>query len=106
MAYDEALAARIEDILTDHPGVTQRRMFGGLAWLLHGNMAVVARNDGDLMIRVGPAAYEAMLTEPGATTALMRNRPMRGWITVTAQTPNLPTWVNRGLTYAQTLPPK
>ena len=83
-------------------------MFGGLAWLVHGHMAVVALNSASLMVRVARADHDAMLAEPGAATMVMRGRPLRGWITVAEQvraTPtDLTTWVRRGLTYALTLP--
>ena len=110
MAYDEDLAGQVDDLLADRPGVTQVRMFGGLAWLVHGNMAVVVRGKGGLMVRVDPADHDEMLAEEGTAPMVMRGCPMRGWITVTAQvcaTPeNLASWVQRGLSYALTLPAK
>lgn len=110
MAYDEALAGRVRDVLDGQAGLAEKRMFGGLAWLVHGNLAVVARHDGDLMVRVGPDDHAALLAEPGAATALMGERAMRGWITVDpaacAGTAALTAWVRRGLAYALGLPPK
>ncbi|WP_021596020.1 MULTISPECIES: TfoX/Sxy family protein [Actinomadura] len=110
MSYDEKLAERVRDILQDRPGLTQKRMFGGIAWLVDGNMSVVVRSEGDLMVRVAPEDHDAMLAEPGAATMVMRGRPLRGWITVAPDacaTPSaLTTWVERGLAYATTLPPK
>lgn len=110
MPYDEGLASRVRDILGDRPGVTQIRMFGGLAWLVYGNMAVVVRGEGGLLVRVDPADHDAMLAEAGTAAMVMRGRQMRGWITVTPQacaTPSdLATWVQRGLAYALTLPAK
>jgi TfoX/Sxy family transcriptional regulator of competence genes len=110
VAYDEGLAGRVRDILGNRPGVTQRRMFGGLAWLVFGNMAVVVRGKGGLLVRIDPADHDAILAEAGTAAMVMRGRQMRGWITVTPQactTPSdLATWVQRGLTYALTLPPK
>ncbi|WP_433606761.1 TfoX/Sxy family protein [Dactylosporangium sp. CA-139114] len=108
MAFDEHLAARVRKIVTEQPGVTEQRMFGGLAWLVHGHIAVVARHDGGLMVRVARPDHEAMLAEPGAATTTMRGRPLRGWITVAehacATRSDLTTWVRRGLTHALTLP--
>jgi TfoX/Sxy family transcriptional regulator of competence genes len=108
MAFDEELADWVREVIADQPGVTEKRMFGGLAWLVHGHMAVVALHGGGLMVRVAPADHEAMLTEPGATTMVMRGRPLRGWITVAdhacATPPDLATWVRRGLTCALRLP--
>jgi TfoX/Sxy family transcriptional regulator of competence genes len=108
MAFDEELAGRVREIIGDQSGVTEKRMFGGLAWLVHGHMAVVALNGGGLMVRVARAEHETMLAEPGAATMVMRGRPLRGWITVAEQAcatrSDLATWVRRGLTYALTLP--
>jgi TfoX/Sxy family transcriptional regulator of competence genes len=108
MAFDEELAGRVRQVIADQSGVTEKRMFGGLAWLVHGHMAVVALNGGGLMVRVARADHEAMLAEPGAATMVMRGRPLRGWITVAkhacATRSDLATWTRRGLTYALTLP--
>ncbi|MEO3829649.1 TfoX/Sxy family protein [Actinomadura sp. B10D3] len=110
MSYDEELAGRVRDILQDRPGLTQKRMFGGIAWLVDGNMSVVVRSKGDLMVRVSPDDHDAMLAEPGTATMIMRDRPLRGWITVApdacATPAALNTWVERALAYAATLPPK
>lgn len=110
MAYDEELAGQVRDLVGDRPGVTQVRMFGGLAWLVYGNMAVVVRGNGGLLVRVDPADHDTMLAAAGTATMVMRGRQMRGWITVTPQacaTPSdLATWVQRGLTHASTLPAK
>jgi TfoX/Sxy family transcriptional regulator of competence genes len=110
VGYDEKLAERVRDLLQDRPGLTQKRMFGGIAWLVDGNMSVVVRSGGDLMVRVAPGDHDAMLAEPGTATMVMRGRPLRGWITVSPDacaTPSaLATWVERALAYAATLPPK
>ena len=110
MAYDTALADRVQAIIGDRPEVSQRRMFGGLAWLVNGHMAVVVRAAGGLMVRVDPAEHDTPLAEEGADTMVMRGRPMRGWITVDpevcASKARLVEWVRRGLAYAATLPPK
>ena len=108
MAFDEVLAGRVREVIADRPGVAEQRMFGGLAWLAHGRLAVVARNGGGLMVRVDRADHDAMLAEPGTATMVMRGRPLRGWITVTGQAcatrAALATWVRRGLDHASTLP--
>jgi TfoX/Sxy family transcriptional regulator of competence genes len=110
VGYDEEVARRVGDLLGDRPDVKQVRMFGGLAWLVNGNMAVVVRGQGGLLVRIDPAEHDAMLEQAGTGTMVMRGRPMRGWITVTPQAcatrSGLATWVRRGLTYALTLPAK
>jgi TfoX/Sxy family transcriptional regulator of competence genes len=110
MAYDEALADRVRKLMADEPGLSEKRMFGGLAMLLNGNMAVAVRGRGGLMIRVDPDTSDALLDEAGAAIAIMRDRPMPGWIVVessaVAKAPDLKRWVKRGMAYARTLPPK
>jgi TfoX/Sxy family transcriptional regulator of competence genes len=110
MAYDEKLAAQVEAILADRPGLTQKRMFGGIAWLVNGNMSVVVQSGGALMVRVARADHDALLAEPGTATMVMRGRPLRGWITIApearADQAALDAWVERALTYAHTLPAK
>lgn len=107
MALDDELVGRVRAVIANQSGVTEKRMFGGLTWLVHGHMAVVALNGGGLMVRVDRANHEAML-EPGTATMMMRGRPLRGWITVAEQAcatrSDLTTWVQRGLAYALTLP--
>jgi TfoX/Sxy family transcriptional regulator of competence genes len=110
MAHDEELAKRIRELLGDRDDLTEVRMFGGLAWLVNGNMAVVARGKGGLLVRVDPAEHDDLLAEDGTATMVMRGRPMRGWMTVEPQAcataEQLTPWVRRGLAYALTLPPK
>ncbi|MFG2053327.1 TfoX/Sxy family protein [Micromonospora sp. NPDC048930] len=110
MAYDEDLANRVWDLIGREPGIGEKRMFGGLALMLNGNMAVVIRGEGGLMVRVDPAQSEQLLTEPGAQPTQMRGRPMRGWITVEpsacAKDVDLRRWVDRGVTYTRSLPAK
>ncbi|MCH7231646.1 TfoX/Sxy family protein [Glycomyces sp. L485] len=110
MAYDERLAGRVREILGDRPDLSEQKMFGGLAWLVGGNMAVAARGDGGLMVRVDRADHTEFLTDEGAAPTIMRGSAMRGWITVAAETceddERLRTWVRRGLAFAETLPPK
>lgn len=110
MAYDEDLANRVRELVGREPGIAERRMFGGLAMLVNGNMAVVVRSAGGLMVRLHPAESERAQAEPGALPTVMRGRPMRGWITVepAACEPeaDLARWVARGVSYTRTLPAK
>jgi TfoX/Sxy family transcriptional regulator of competence genes len=109
MAYDEGLAERIRDHLADHPGITEKRMFGGLAFLHHGNMAVGVTGD-DLMVRVGPDATTSALARPGTRLFDMTGRPMRGWIVVAGSALSedevLGEWIDEGHAFAASLPPK
>jgi len=110
MAYDEELADRIRDSLPDHDGVTERQMFGGLAFMLNGNMAIGVSGKGGLMLRVDPADTDSLVTEDGVAHFEMRGRPMNGWVRVDASAlgsdEQLQRWVDVGLTYAGSLPPK
>ena len=109
MAYDEELAARIRDHLQGEP-VVEKKMFGGLAFLLGGHMAVAASGQGGLMVRVEPEETDALLGEPGAEPFQMRGRGMDGWLRVSTEAvvddAVLARWVERGLAYAGSLPPK
>ena len=108
MAYDEALAERIRAALGSVPAVTEIKMFGGLCYTVHGNMAVGVMKD-DLMVRMDPDDDDA-LSETGARLMDMRGKPMRGFLLVgppgvkTAR--SLQRWVDRGVAYASSLPPK
>lgn len=108
MAYDEVLADRIRDQLEDHPGVSERKMFGGLAFMVYGNMA--CGPNGDLLIvRVGPEAYESSLQEPEAAEMKFTGRPMKGFIEIDGaelEDDILAKWVERGVAYAESLPAK
>jgi len=110
MAYDEDLAARVRELLGDDPGVRERKMFGGLAFLVGGHMAVAASGQGGLMVRVGPGEADAALARPGARPFEMRGRPLDGWVRVDADglgtRRELEAWVQRGAGYARSLPPK
>src|SRR5262245_22519628 len=110
MAYDEDLANRVRKLVGGESGVSEKKMFGGVAMLLSGNMAVVVRGKGGLMVRVGPDAYETVLAEPGAAPAVMRGTPMVGWVTVAPEicekAADLRRWVKRGISFTRTLPPK
>jgi TfoX/Sxy family transcriptional regulator of competence genes len=109
MAYDEALADRIRTMLAGER-VVEKKMFGGLAFLLGGNMSVAASGQGGLMVRCDPAETEALLTEPGAEEFEMKGRTMAGWLRVKGKVldddKTLQTWVDRGVGYARSLPPK
>ena len=109
MAYDEELAERIRGHLGDLP-VTEQRMFGGLAFLVGGNMAVAASGQGGLMVRVAPEETDALVAKPYAAPFEMRGRPMQGWLRVAAEgvrtKRQLEPWVRRGLAYARSLPAK
>ncbi len=109
MAYNEELAARIRTSLEGHPGVTERKMFGGIAFLIHGNMCCGVAND-DLMVRVGPGSHEASLALPHARPMDFTGRPMKGFVFVGPGGINddgaLSGWIDRGVTFAQSLPKK
>jgi TfoX/Sxy family transcriptional regulator of competence genes len=108
MAYDAALAQRVRDRMLDQPGVTEKKMFGGLAFLTAGNMTVGVHGD-DLIARIAPEAMETALAEPGVRPFDMAGRPMRGWILVASKglsDEELERWIDRACRYAGTLPPK
>lgn len=108
MAYDQRLADDVRARI-GHPDLTEREMFGGIAFMIAGNMAVGVSGD-ELMVRVGKDAHDDLVTQPGARIFDMSPRPMRGWIVVApeglATDPALDTWIQRGVAYAETLPPK
>jgi hypothetical protein len=110
MAYDEDLADRVRDLVAGEPGLTEQKMFGGLAFLIGGNMSVGVSGQGGLMVRVDPAQTDALLAEPHARPFEMRGREMRGWLRVDAEgvrtSEQLEPWVRRGVAYARSLAPK
>jgi TfoX/Sxy family transcriptional regulator of competence genes len=110
MAYDEDLANRIRELVAVEADLTEQRMFGGLAFLIGGNMAVAASGQGGLMVRVDPGETEALLAKPHARPFEMRGRGMQGWVRVDAEgvrtKRQLEPWVRRGVSYARSLPPK
>jgi len=110
MAYDEELAARIRELVKDEPGLTEQRMFGGLAFLINGNMSVSASGQGGLLLHVDPDETEALVSEPHAQRFEMRGRAMDGWLRVASEGlrtgPELERWVACGVSYARSLPPK
>lgn len=109
MAYDEGLATRVRELIGGEPGLAERKMFGGLAFLLDGNMACGLRGD-DLIVRTEPAMHDRQLEEPGVRPFDLTGRPMQGWLLVApsghAEDDDLRRWVDRGVAYARSLPPK
>ena len=110
MAYDEELAERIRELVANEDGLTEKKMFGGLAFLIGGNMSVSASGQGGLLLRVDPEQTDALLAEPHAEPFVMRGRAMDGWLRVTPEgvrtKRDLERWVARGVRYARSLPPK
>ena len=110
MAYDEDLANRLRELIADEPDVSEQAMFGGLAFLMGGNMSVAASGQGGLMVRVDPEESDELLAKPHAQPFVMRGRAMRGWLRVDAEgvrtKRQLEPWVRRGVTYARSLPSK
>jgi TfoX/Sxy family transcriptional regulator of competence genes len=110
MAYDEELAARIRELIETERGLTEKKMFGGLAFLVNGNMAVAASGQGGIMIRADPAESDKLVDETNAELVVMRGKPMRGWLRVATEhlqtKRELASWVERGTAYARSLPAK
>jgi hypothetical protein len=110
MAYDEDLAARIRELVTDEATLSEKKMFGGLAFLIGGNRAIAASGGGGLMVRVDPDQSEALVSTTSATVMVMRGRPMSGWLyletSAVAAAGELEEWVGRGVSFARSLPPK
>ena len=109
MAYDEELAHRIRAVLAGVPGVSEKRMFGGLGVLVNGNLAATASSRGGMLLRVDPADTDELVTAPHAERAVMRGRPMDGWLRVAvAELPDdeVDGWISRGVAYARSLQPK
>ena len=109
MAYDKDLADRIRQLIGVESAVSEKEMFGGLAFLLSGNMALAARNAGGMMVRVDPAEVDRLILSDGAHTVEMRGRRMKGWVHVTPEQlrheRDLAHWVGQGVSYARSLPP-
>ena len=110
MAYDAELADRIRFLIGTEQGLTEKKMFGGLAFLIGGNMAISASGQGGALIRVHPAEGDALAETTTATLAVMGGREMRGWLRVSSNDletdEQLTEWVNRAVRYARSLPPK
>jgi TfoX/Sxy family transcriptional regulator of competence genes len=110
VAYDEELAERMRDLLLGEPGVSEKRMFGGVGFMVDGNLAVAASSRGGMLVRVDPDAHEALLGEPHAAPFEMRGRSLRGWLFVDPAglrgDEQLEEWVGRGVDFARSLPSK
>ena len=110
MAYDEDLANRIRELIAGDPNVSETKMFGGLAFLVGGNMSVAASGQGGLLVRVDPEGTDELLAKPHAGPFEMRGRAMQGWLRVDAEgvrtKRQLEPWVRRGVAYARSLPSK
>jgi TfoX/Sxy family transcriptional regulator of competence genes len=110
VAYDEELADRIRELIGGHPDVTEMRMFGGLAFLIGGNMAVAASGQGGALVRVDPARSDELVETTNARPMEMRGRAMQGWLRVDTEDlrtkRQLTKWVTLGTTYARSLPAK
>ena len=110
MAYDEDLAHRIREVIAAETGLTEQRMFGGLAFLIDGHMSVAVSGQDGLMVRVDPAHTDELVAKPHARPFEMRGREMQGWLRVDADgvrtKRQLEPWVRRGVAYARSLPPK
>lgn len=109
MAYDEGLAHRVWAILSDKPGIVEKKMFGGVGFMLDGNMACGVNKD-DLIVRVGPDKYEQTVIQPHVRPFDFTGRPMKGWVMVgpdgVSADKDLQDWVMQGITFARSLPPK
>jgi TfoX-like protein len=110
VAYDADLADRIREAVQGESGLSERAMFGGLAFLIGGNMAVSASSQGGLLLRVDPAETGSLVAEPHVRRFEMRGREMDGWLRIDPEAitsdEELRAWVDRGVTYARSLPPK
>jgi len=109
MAYDEGLAQRVTELLEEMPGFNEKKMFGGVCYLLNGNMACGVLNE-DIIVRVGPENYENSLKLPHTRKFDITGRPMKGWVMVSpgghASDEDLAAWVRKGVNFALSLPPK
>jgi TfoX/Sxy family transcriptional regulator of competence genes len=110
VGYDEKLADRIRELTVGEPGLSERKMFGGVAFLINGNMAVSASGQGGILVHVDPADSDTLVAKSAAQPAVMRGRPMRGWLRVQPQdvrlTRQLSKWVGLGTAHARSLAPK
>jgi TfoX/Sxy family transcriptional regulator of competence genes len=109
MPYDEQLAERLRVLVADEDGLSEQRMFGGLAFLINGNMAVAASGQGGLLVRVDPAESQRLVQTTAAEEMVMRGRSMKGWLRLDSadvEGSELDAWVERGLAFARSLPAK
>jgi hypothetical protein len=109
MPYDESLASRIRDLIGPDPQLTEKKMFGGLAFLIRGHMSISASGQGGVLVRVDPARTDDLVAATTATIAVMRGREMPGWLRVAAadvaDDAELERWVDRAIDHARSLPP-
>ena len=110
MAYDEVLAGRIRDLIGPDPELTEKKMFGGLAFLIRGHMAISASGQGGVLVHVDPERTDELIATTAATVAVMQGREMPGWLRVSADNvasdDDLSPWVETGIGHARSLPPK
>jgi hypothetical protein len=110
VAYDTELADRIRFVIGTGPGITEKKMFGGLAFLIGGNLAISASGQGGALVRVDPADTDALIATANATLAVMGGRPRRGWLRVSSEDldsdEQLTEWIERAVGYTRSLPPK
>src|SRR5687767_9220657 len=110
MAYDEELADRIREVVLGESGLTEKRMFGGLAFLINGIMAAGASSTGGMLLRIDPAQADSLVSERHVRRFEMRGREMDGWLRVDSDVldtdAELRRWVSHGVTFARSLPPK
>ena len=109
MAYDQVLAERIRALIGPDPELTEKKMFGGLAFLIRGHMAISASGQGGVLVRVAPERSDELVASTTATVAVMQGREMPGWLRVAADSiatdDDLSPWVETGIAYARSLPP-
>jgi hypothetical protein len=110
VAYDEELANRIRELIGDEPGWDEKRMFGGLAFMINGHLAIAASGQGGVLVRADPAKADSLIESSAATRAVMGGRSMHGWLRVADDDVRtkrmLARWVRIGSDYARSLPPK
>ncbi|MGB0121189.1 MAG: TfoX/Sxy family protein [Solirubrobacterales bacterium] len=110
MAWTEEFADRIRDVIFERSGVTEKKMFGGIAWMIEGNMAVGIFDEDGLLVRMAREDVDAALTEPGVRPMEMKGRRMNGFVVVdaeiTADDEALAEWIDSGATFAESFPPK
>ena len=110
MAYDEQLAERIRELVATEPGMNEKKTFGGLAFLVNGNMAIAASGQGGALVRVDPDESDTLIRMSGVALTEMRGREMPGWLRVESEVlrtkKQVSAWVERGVSYARSLPPK
>lgn len=110
MAYDELVAQRIRDEIGEHPGLSERKMFGGLAFLIDGHMAVVASGQGGMMVRMAPDVADRAVASGHGALAVMRGRAMPGWLRLAGSelddSGGLAAWIDKSLAFVTMLPPK